>query len=456
MLAWFGKWATRTASNAPAFLTLLALGGLAFWGWSNDWQLPRLGGENSATEETEGHPAIKVIVASPSPGSTPENTALASVTRIEFPSASAVSKSGIQVAAVQRQTLVQAVTCPGMIDYEPARYARLTPRASGTVWRVYKEIGDLVSKGDVLALIESAEVGRAKAEFLQNLAQLKLRSQTLERLQTLDRQTAVPERSMWEAQTATREARIRVFNDQQALLNLGLPVRLQEMEKLSEDQQVRRLRLLGLPEAVARHLDPETLTANLLPLAAPFDCQVVERNAATGEVVQNSQPKPLFVVADVRLIHVDFDVNPEDMMLVRTGQPVTFQPQGGGAEVAGRVSHLSPEVNEKTRRVRVHAEVPNEDRRLRPNTFGTGRIVVGERPQALVVAAEAVQSHGPASLVFVRVSDTTFEARPVRLGLRQGNLVEVHGVREGEQVVTAGSFQLKSELQKERIAGSEE
>src|SRR5207249_1087249 len=121
----------------------------------------------------------------------------------------------------------------------------------------------------------------------------------------------------------------------------------------------------------------------------------------------------------------------------------------------GRVSHISPEVNERTRRVRVHAVVPNEDGRLRPNTFGSGRIVVGERPRAVVVPVEAVQSDGAGSLVFVRVSETGFEARPVRTGLRQENLVEVSGVREGEEAVTTGSFLLKSELQKDRIAGGD-
>src|SRR5262249_58730855 len=137
---------------------------------------------------------------------------------------------------------------------------------------------------------------------------------------------------------------------------------------------------------------------------------------------------------------------------VRVGQPVAFRPNDGGREVVGRVSHLSPEVNAKTRRVQVHADMPNEDRRLRPNTFGTGRIVVAERPGAVVVPVESVQSDGNASLVFVRVSPTAFEVRTVRPGLREGNLVEVSRVREGEEVVTTASHLLKSELQKDRIA----
>jgi cobalt-zinc-cadmium efflux system membrane fusion protein len=340
-----------------------------------------------------------------------------------------------------------------MVDFEAGRYARLAVRASGSVVRVDKEIGDPVRKGDLLALLDAADVGRVKADFMKDMAQVKLLSTTRAHLQKAYRKGAIPDATMRQTKTTLREARIRLVNDQQALLNLGLPVRLEDLEKLPDDQLARRLRLLGLPQAIARELDPETLTANLLPLTAPFDGQVVERNVAVGEVVQAAQPKPLFAVGDVHRLHIDLDVNPEDMAGVRVGQRVIFRPNDGGPEAAGRLSHISPEVNARTRRVKVHAEVPNENRRLRPNTFGTGRIIVAQRPRAVVVRRAAVQSDGHSHLVFVRISATAFDARPVRPGLRQGNFVEVSGVREGEKVVTTGSYLLKSELQKDRIAG---
>jgi multidrug efflux system membrane fusion protein len=109
-------------------------------------------------------------------------------------------------------------------------------------------------------------------------------------------------------------------------------------------------------------------------------------------------------------------------------------------------------VDEKTRRVKVHAEFDNSDGRLRPNDFGIGRIFIREEPKALVVPSEAVQSDGGSSVVFVRTSDNkSFGVRPVHTGLRDGNVVEVRGVQAGEEVATTGSFALLSELLKERI-----
>jgi cobalt-zinc-cadmium efflux system membrane fusion protein len=457
MPRWFRSLATRAASRFPTVLTLTALGALAVWGWRNDWKLSASGSADreAAEAQTAARPAVQVLAPSSGSGTGSDTQTPPGSTRLVFPSADAVVKVGIHVAPAREQTLVHAVTAPGAVDYDPGRYARLTARASGTVLRVDKEVGDPVRQGDVLALIDAAEVGRIKADFLQDLAQVRLRAASLEHLQAADRTGSVPDASLRQAQASLREARIRLFNDQQALLNLGLPVRLPDVEKLPDDQLVVRLRLLGLPPAVAAELNPETLTANLLPLTAPFDGRVVERNAARGEVVQLNQPTVLFTVGDTREVHIDLNVNPEDMAGVRLGQPVRFQPNDGGPEAAGQVSHISPEVNAKTRRVRVHAHIPNPEGRLRPNTFGTGRILVGQRPNAVVVPGEAVQAEGGSSMVFVRLSETVFEARPVQVGLRQGDQVEVSGVRPGEEVVTTGSFVLRSELVKERIAGGD-
>jgi cobalt-zinc-cadmium efflux system membrane fusion protein len=455
MPAWVWNLVTWAGARIPALLTLTALGALAFWGRYNDWRLsPARNADQQAAKPGPAVPAVKVLAASPGAGSDANGLPAAGPVRLEFPSAGAVDKVGIQVAPARLRELTQAVSAPGMVDYDPGRYARLTARASGSVRRVFKEIGDTIHKGEVLALIDSAEVGKLKADYLMSLTQYQLRDKALKAMQAVA--SSIPEATLRAAEMAQREARIRLFNDRQALLNLGLPVREADLADLPDAGRIRFMRLLGLPEEVRRGMDPETLTANLLPLTAPFDSRVVERNVATGEVVQVTQAKPLFVVGDVRRLHIDLDVAPEDMAEVRVGQRVTFRPNDGGPEAVGRVSHISPEVNARTRRVQVHAEVPNEDGRLRPNTYGTGQIVVANRPRAVVVPGEAVQSDGRGSFVFVRVSAASFEARPVQLGLREGNLAEVSGVRQGEEVVTTGSYLLKSELQKGRIAGGDE
>lgn len=470
------------AGQLPTLLVLAALVGIAVWGANNDWKgLPFAQAETKKEEEKES--AVKIApsaLLSLSGWARPE---------LEFPSADVVRRAGIKVAKAESRDLKQYVTATGMVDYDPSHYTRLTARASGTVWRVRKDIGEAVSKDEVLALIEAAEVGKYKADFLQSLTQVKLRGITLEQMEEGRLKGSVPLRTLLDARAALREAQIRLDNAEQALLNLGLPLRRREVESLPDDRQTKHLRLLGLPPYLLKDLDVETLTANLLPLIAPFNGVVVQRNVAPGESVLANQGRSLFVIADIHRLHVDMDVNPGDAIDVRLKQTIEFAPAGKGPGAVGKVSHISPEVDEKTRRVRIHAKVDNRDGKLRPNTFGTGRILIREQPEAVVIPADALQSDGQRHFVFVKRNETTFECRLVEPGLREGNWVQVlsqeerlaqarrasagipwltrrayvtillakvtFDVRPGEEVVTAGSFALKSELLKDRIGGGD-
>ena len=457
MPSWLRNVTAGAAGQVPTILTLAVLGGLAFWGARNDWRLAPQKEDDSQKEEK---PAAVKVVRPPDGAPAGEPASLARrLARIEFPSAEAVAATGIKDAPAETRPMTFYVTANGMLDYEPYRYAQLAPRAPGTIWRMDKVMGEAVRKGELLALIESADVGRAKADFLQDLAQVDIRTKVLQRLRSAG--GSVPEGTLREAENALREARLRLFNDQQRLLNLGLPLRLEDVADLSEDRQVRFLRLLGLPEAARRGIDPETVTANLLPVTAPFDGQVVRHpRGAPGEVADTTHP--LFTIGDTSHLHIDLDVNLEDVAHLRVGQQVTFTPEDRSGEPAtGELAHISPEVNEKTRHVQVHAEVENPDGRLRPNTYGTGRIRIRHEPQAVAVPSEAVQwevpRDGPRSFfVFVRLSDTVFEVRPVTPGIREGNFTQVTGLEPGERVATVGSHVLKSELLKEKIAGGEE
>jgi cobalt-zinc-cadmium efflux system membrane fusion protein len=312
---------------------------------------------------------------------------------------------------------------------------------------VYKRVGDPVHKGEVLGLVDASEVGRSKADFLQALRSLQLKSQILERLKRSDSSGAVPERTLQETEAAVVEARIRLFSAQQALSNLGLPIRLEEVSTLADDRLTGHLRFLGLPESITRTLDPVTTTANLVPLPAPFDGVVIRSDTVEGELAGSTPPQ--FTVADLRHLWIMLDVRQEDSAPLRTGQRLTFHADGTPElEAGGTVSWISPEVDEKTRTVRVRAEVANPDGRLRARSFGTGRILVAEEREALVVPSTALQWNGSEALVFVRQNDgLSFEPRPVRLGLRDGEFTEVReGLRMGEEIATSGSHMLKSQL----------
>jgi membrane fusion protein, heavy metal efflux system len=375
--------------------------------------------------------------------------------RIQFSSADAVEKAGIKVEPVWRTSIVESVSANGQLGYDQTRSAHLSSRRAGTVWRVEKQLGDRVVKGEVLALVDAAEVGRAKSDFLQAWVQADLKRQNYGYLE--EAAGALPARQLREGASAMREAQIRLLTAQQALVNLGLPLEIEEVEEMKTEELVRRLHFLGLPDELVKSLDPKTTTANLIPITSPLDGVVVTRDVVAGEVVDGA--KVLFAVADVDRLWLTLDVRLEDAERVELGQQVRFRPDGSEQQTEGAISWISTEVDEKTRTVKVRAELANAQHRWKAFTFGIGEIVLREEENAIAVPNDAVQFEGDCYVVFVRDKDflkkdapKLFHVRNVRIGAKNDRYTEIiAGVAPAELVATAGSKTLSAELLKNNL-----
>lgn len=378
--------------------------------------------------------------------------------RLQFASLNAVKKSGLDVEPVDRASVDEIVTANGEITYDHTRVAHLPAKSGGSVWRVNRKIGDRVGLGDVLALIDAAEVGRAKAEFLDAMAKWEFAAATKQRLSPLSEKGTVPGSRLLEAETAIREARSRVLRAQQALINLGLSLSADEFQGQSADQIASQLQFRGLPEPIIENLDRKSTTSNLLPVRAPFDGLIVDADVVPGEVVDTT--KPLFTVVDTTRMWLTLDIPAEEMDYVNVGQLLRFRPSGRRESVSGRIEWISSEADNQTRTVKIRATIENADGKLRNETFGTGEIVIRSETSAIVVPHDSVQWDGSCHIVFVRDKDffaskqspKLFYPRPVRVGARTDDVVEIlAGVLPGEIVVTKGSGVLRGELLKNSL-----
>ena len=398
--------------------------------------------------------AARALAAAPRP----ENNAVCKNfrRRIQFTSLEAVKKAGVDVGLVDRQPIVESVAVNGQINYDQTRFASLSSRLPGTVWRVEKNIGDQVRAGEVLALVDAAEVGRAKTELIQALSQEDLQRKAIKRLESLTE--IVPGRQVQEAQAGFVQTRARLLSAQQALGNLGLPVNVEQLRALPEEKLAERLRLLGLPEPMAEHLGSDETTSNLLPVKAPMNGVVVARQVVAGEVVDAS--RVLFQVADTSRMWLTLNVSVEDASKLALSQPVRFRPDGSREEANGKLVWISTTADPQTRMVTVRAELPNANVQLRNETFGAGRIVLREEQEAIVVPNEALHWEGCCHVVFVRDkgffdkpdSPKVFHIRTVRLGAKGEKATEIiAGILPGEVVATKGSDVLRAELLKNNL-----
>lgn len=441
----------------PSVLTLALLGAIAWWGYTWDWRVPtlpellnpsalrsRAAGENQESEvgkrsqgENEG----------PQGSNKP-------LLPIKLRSTEAMKEAEIEVKPVQYRPIGEYVSAHGHVDYNQNFYAHLSTRASGTAWSVHKQAGDMIQKGDVLALVASPELASLKFDLQQTLLMVKSRDAYYQRLKKAGISTAT--KDLETSEYTLRETRVALSKDQQSLQNLGLDVSLNELLPLSDEQVAVRLRTLGIHDTLLQGLEANAVTGNnLLPMYAPFDGVVIARDIVNGEMVTPS--KPQFHLADLRRLWICFHVRLEDVARVKIGQDVAFHLDGPNEDAPpAKIAFISAEVDEKTRTVAVRADVDNPLGRLRPNTFGDARVLVGQE-RRLIVPNEALQFDGSSHVVFVQgESPTEFQPSRVQLGPRHKDFtVLLSGVKAGQTIAVSGSHVLLSEMLKERIGGDD-
>ncbi len=517
-----GLWPWLVQSG-PTFLVLVLLAGLAYWGHHTGWTMPKFealfgGGEQSNGDWCAEHSVPESICVECDESLLPrlksawcrthgvhacpfERPDLAQVKnpppvtkddldraqraldlkersennskckmhqrRLQLASEEVLNKMGIDILPVAYAPIVETVVASGEITFEQPRVAPLASPVAGRVWYVTEkgQIGAVVQRGNVLAVIDAVEVGKAKAEFLQAFAQLDLRAKSLDNIKDAVAKGAISQARFLELDTAMREGQIRLLGAQQALVNLGLPIRTQDIKGMAPENLARYMQFLGIPDVLAKRLDAETTSANLFPILAPRDGIVTAAKTVPGEVVDPT--KTLFVVADTSQMWLILNVRNEDVKYLKTrdakagkpGQTVKFRPDGSAEDVTGELVWKSTQVDEKTRTVQFRAELPNPNGTLLANTFGMGHVVLREEKNAVVIPNESLHWEGDCNIVFVRDKNflepgapKVFHVRTVRPGVKTATYTEIiAGLLPGEVVATKNSASLRAELRKNSL-----
>ena len=181
-------------------------------------------------------------------------------------------------------------------------------------------------------------------------------------------------------------------------------------------------------------------------LVAPLAGTVIDRQVALGEHV--GEQKPAFTIADLTSAWADFSIYRRDLNRVRLGDTVLIDVEDGGKSIEAKISYIAPVGNSDTQSALARAVVGNEDNRLRPGLFVTGRVLLTAKPVGIAVKTSALQTFENRTVVFVR-SGEKFEARDVEIGDRDPEHVEItFGLFEGDLYAAKNSFVVKAEIAK--------
>ncbi|GJD33531.1 efflux RND transporter periplasmic adaptor subunit [Methylobacterium aerolatum] len=348
-------------------------------------------------------------------------------------SAEQIAAQDIAVASAEPGILARHILVPGTIAPDADRVARVPARVVGTVSEMRKRLGDRVSKGEVVAVLDSREVADAKSEYLTAQIQADLQGINFARQQKLIASQATSEAIFQSARAAHLENQLRLDLARQKLSALGLA---------------------AADVAAAQKRDeasPTTSTLRQYELRAPVEGQIVERKVDVGTAVgKEGEPADLYTVADLSQVWIELSVPTAILPGVKEGAAVAVLPgrDGTARRAEGRVIFVSPLLNPDTRAARVVVALPNGDGAWRPGTYVTAEIEIGRDPVAVRVPKAALQTVEGRTVVFVRTEEG-FEKREVDLGRADDEAVEiVSGLKAGEAIVVANSFLLKAELGK--------
>src|SRR4051812_10753337 len=211
-----------------------------------------------------------------------------------------IAKARIELGAVANCTITQQITVPGAIAPDAERIGRVAAKVVGTVLELRKRLGDPVSKGDVVAVLESREVADARSDYLTAVFRLALQKTLFEREQVLFDKKISAEQQYLRTQNAFLEAELRVNISRQKLVALGL-----------SDTDIA-----GLPTHQStglRHIE----------LVAPLSGQVVERRVDLGAPVgREGQESEIYVIADLSSVWVELSVPTSELANIAVGQTV--------------------------------------------------------------------------------------------------------------------------------------
>jgi multidrug efflux system membrane fusion protein len=183
-------------------------------------------------------------------------------------------------------------------------------------------------------------------------------------------------------------------------------------------------------------------------IAAPIDGRTGSLMVHAGNIVQANATSPLVVINQVTPVYVQFSIPESQLDPLRArgglGVPVSALPQGGGATIAsGKLTFIDNAVDTTTGTIMLKALFGNQNRALWPGSYVTVAVTLQQRPNAVVVPSQAVQTGQRGQYVYVVKQDTSVEMRPVKVAesVNQQTVID-SGVTPGETVVTDGQLRL--------------
>jgi len=396
---------------------------------------------------------------------------------------------GVKTAPAKRGDWPERLRVTGRLELDAGKVAHVSSLVKGVVREVPVEFGQAVKKGDVLAYIDSREVGEAKLKLVREELKLTAARRTAAWHGTIHENTVALLRDLGKGKTLdeidetfrdrpvgkyrqqlvsalahSKKANadydrilelgnnsiipgkevIRARTEQEAAkatyLALVEQIRYDSQQQLLDSQQALQaaeaavaigrshLLILGYSEEDIDAMDPiaEAARVAYYPVRSPIDGTVISKNAQLSKHVD--EETELMEIADLSTVWLRADVFEKDLGATRglQGKAIRFSSASyPGQSFTANVFSLGDIVDDETRAARMLAIAENTDRMLKPGMFVEIELTPRNDAGVLQLATAAIQRHAGETFVFVSDGGSGFEKRNVKLGRSTSQLVEI-------------------------------
>lgn len=309
--------------------------------------------------------------------------------------------AGVQTAEAVVKSLAKTVKTTGKIAMNESGRTYITSRVEGRVDELYVTAeGETIAPGQAIAAVYSPTYVAAQEEYLLAL------------------------------------------DNVEKLKNAGKDV-VQINNRLLEASR-RKLQLLNVADDDIAQLEATRQPSDHMTVYAQFGGTVLEKLLLPGSYIMPGEK--LYSLSDLSTVWMYADIYEKDIAGIAPGQPVEVTSAAyPGETFTGRVTFISPMMDDATRTVKVRVEMANPGGKLKPNMFVNANVQI-PLGDSVVIPESALLDTGSRTVVFVAQSEDTFVKRDVVTGQYADGYVQIlSGLQPGETVVTAATFLIDSQ-----------
>jgi RND family efflux transporter MFP subunit len=344
-----------------------------------------------------------------------------------------------QVALVQRGSISHVLSLAG--QFQAYQVVDVHPKVTGFMAKINVDIGDRVHRGQTLAVLEVPEL---KAQLQGTVFQIDQAKAEIQRAQhEINRAQAIHAalHADYERLLATSKADPGLIAQQE--------LDDAQSKDLSSSSQIDAAKAAfdaAQQHAEVAHADNDRVQAiqNYTNVVAPLDGVIVWRYADTGALIQsgtnsNQQDVPIVRLAQSGVLRLRMPVPEEDVQYIHVGDPMQIRVDALNRSLTGKVVRFTRSLNFETRTMETEVDVDNHDLSIDPGMYANTELQLARVDNVMTIPADALVLRGGQDVVYALTAANRIEVRPVQVGIRGSQLVEIKsGLQPGDRVVLGG------------------